>query len=516
MRIAFRVDASNKIGTGHLMRCLTLGEALRDKGARVVFVCRDQSRYLCDLVEEKGFEVVRLAISVEEESLLQDEPTSLAHAPWLGTSQSVDAKKTIQALKNDAPWDWLIVDHYALDYHWESHLRPVADKIMGIDDLADRKHVCNLLLDQNYFREPEKRYKGLLSEHCDTLLGPKYALLRPEFREARKFCHMRGGCVARVLIYFGGNDLDNLTGMALEAMSDKNLSHLLVDAVIGPNNPHQSILEKQAQQRPKTRLHIQPEAFTELMLRADLCIGAGGTTTWERLCLGLPSLVITVAENQEYVTSDLDRAGLVYWIGRKGEVTVSDISDSIVEEINKFKKQDINYNYPSPVDGLGSLRVLEKLYPSQNKELTLRKATPKDMELFYFWANDPTLRANSFQQKPIQWENHIFWFTKKIRSTETEMWVMQTFHGLPLGQIRFDKDDAGINISYSLDPIARGRGLGTKLLELGINKISEKNPDAVIQGQVKKSNTASRKTFIKLGFNETIEKDVSTFTKKIS
>ncbi|MFP4453939.1 MAG: UDP-2,4-diacetamido-2,4,6-trideoxy-beta-L-altropyranose hydrolase, partial [Desulfobacterales bacterium] len=388
MKIAIRVDSSLQIGTGHVMRCLTLADALKAKGAKVVFVCREHPGHLCDKIAGKGFEVFRLESGSDNDSL-QADSFALTHASWLGTSQSVDVTKTIAALHDNAPWDWIIVDHYALDHCWESAMCKVANNIMVIDDLADRKHECDLLLDQNYFQEPEKRYESLLLEHCKTLLGPKYALLRPEFREARKFCRMRGNGIARILVYFGGNNPDNLTGMALEALSTPELEHLLVEAVIGPNNQHQEQLEKQAKNRPGTRLHVQPENFTELMLRADFCIGAGGTTTWERLCLGLPSLVITVAQNQEPFTRELDEAGYVRWLGNKEQVNVSDIRESLISEIHRSQNLENSDDPPSLVDGYGALRAAEKLVPSDAKDLSLRQAVQEDMELFFTWANDP-------------------------------------------------------------------------------------------------------------------------------
>ena len=263
MNVVIRVDASEKIGTGHVMRCLNLAEELRRHGSQVHFICRAHPGHMADMIAREGF---KLSLLSEPEQASQNETDQEDYAAWLGVTQEKDAKQTLDALGSE-PCDLLIVDHYSLDSRWERNLRLHVNKIMAIDDLANRTHDCNLLLDQNYFNEPEKRYKGLLPEHCDTLLGPKYALLRPEFRKARNFCRMRGGGIARVLIYFGGNDPDNLTGMALEAMSDKSLSHLLVDAVVGPNNQYHAELKKQVEKRPGTQLHFQPESFTELMLR---------------------------------------------------------------------------------------------------------------------------------------------------------------------------------------------------------------------------------------------------------
>ena len=502
MKVAIRVDASNQIGTGHVMRCLTLAEELLAKEARVVFVCREHPGHLCELVEEKGYDLVRLSASAEDAFSLQDEEANLAHTSWLGAAQAADAEQTVQALKDNAPWDWLIVDHYALDHRWESPVRKVANKIIAIDDLADRKHDCDILLDQNYFREPEKRYKDLLPHHCETLLGPRYALLRPEFRKARKFCRMRGNGIARVLVYFGGNDPGNLTGMALEALSDKKLCHLLVEAVIGPNNPHRTKLEKQVQQRPGTRLHVQPDGFTELMLRADLCIGAGGTTTWERLCLGLPSLVITVAENQEPLTAELHNNGFISWVGRNHDISVANIKSCLQAMLEKPQSDGLVSDAPLPVDGLGALRIAERIVPSARDELSLRQACLEDMEPFYFWANDPVVRENSFQQEPIAWHEHATWFKNKLDSPDSCLWVLQTPRGLPVGQIRFDIQDGLADIDYSLDPLVRGRGWGEFLLKKGLTEFKRIHRDTPCQGRVKVENNPSRLCFQRLGFIE--------------
>ncbi len=362
MKIAFRVDASLHIGTGHIMRCLTLAEELKSKGNHVLFICREHSGNLCNLIVSRGFEVFSLRreqdtgveCSPKTENVFNKPP--LVHASWLGIEQENDADQTLAVLQADAPWDWLIVDHYALDYRWESNMRKVADKIMVIDDLADRKHDCNLLLDQNYFHCPDDRYSDLVPGNCEMLLSPRYALLRPEFRKARKFCRMRGNGLARILIYFGGNDPDNLTGMTLGALNCPDLSHLLVDVVIGFSNPHQKELEALVKQRPGIRLHIQPEGFIELMVRADLFIGAGGTTTWERLCLGLHSLVITVAKNQDAFTRELDRAIYIKWLGRKEQVK----ADNIVESVIRFSNE--GFIIPNElVDGRGVDRVVKSI-----------------------------------------------------------------------------------------------------------------------------------------------------------
>ena len=353
MNIAIRVDASYQIGTGHVMRCLALAEELRKLGAEAVFVCREHPGHLCSLMESRGFEVRKLEQKNVEQARVTTSPEKPPHLPWLGTEQGRDAKQTIKTLQGAFSLDWIIVDHYALDQEWESALREVAARIMVIDDLADREHDCDLLLDQNYFREPGKRYHGLLPQNCRMLPGPRYSLLRPEFRRAREFCRMRGGGVGRVLVYFGGSDEKDLTGTVLDALDCPQLGHIPVDAVAGANNRRIEALKKKALKRAGIRLHVQPQGFVELMIRADLSICAGGVNTWERMCLGLPSLVVSVAANQEQCLADLDRDGYINWIGRKEEVSAENIRDAV----QNFRLNDSAGPEHGLVDGYGAVRV---------------------------------------------------------------------------------------------------------------------------------------------------------------
>jgi len=516
MNIFIRTDASVQIGTGHIMRCLALADALRDHGATIYFICRKLKGNLNKIISERGY-FTRVLKRPDPKNILIQCGDAPAYAQWLETAWQQDMDESKDALQTGVSVaDWLIVDHYAIDHRWESGMRQVAKKIMVIDDLADRAHDCDLLLDQNYFQEPGKRYKGLISEKCQVLLGPKYALLRPEFRQARQFSRMRGNGIGRILIYFGGNDSANLTGMALEALDCPELSHLLVELVAGPNNQYLDLLKKQAQNRPGTRLHIQPKSFTELMLRSDLFIGAGGTTTWERLCLGLPSIVIAVAKNQEAFTSELDKAGYLIWLGKKEDVTVSDIRYALINTISEPSKNTSALEKPSPVDGFGSLRIAELLMPSPKEALNLRKAEMDDMELFFFWANDPRTRKNSFQQEPITWSEHVEWFTRKLLSSDTIIMIMENSGGLPVGQIRFDMKNNTATINYSVDSLFRSRGWGKILVFSGINWLKNRFRDIRIQAIVKKNNVASCNIFESLNFSSATKNGISTYYSDLS
>ena len=317
MNIAIRTDASTRIGLGHLARCRTLAAALREQGAAVHFICRAHPGHQLDALRAEGYRVSALPAPPVQAAADGD------YAAWLGVSQAQDAADTLVAL-TDAPAtkpkpDWLIVDHYALDATWEQTLSPAVGGILVIDDLANRRHACDLLLDQNFAPDAEARYADRLPPQAQRLLGPRYALLRPEYAATRHGLRRCQGAafdktqrehnrpnpiepdqppVRRVLIFFGGTDPDNLSGRALAALTDPTLAALSVDLVVGANNPHRPTLSAQAEARGNTRLHPPRPHLADLMAEADLAIGAGGTTTWERCCLGLPSLVVSIAENQ--------------------------------------------------------------------------------------------------------------------------------------------------------------------------------------------------------------------------
>ncbi len=232
MRIAIRVDASSQIGTGHFMRCLTLADALKQSGVQIRFVCRHMPEHLRDMLNTKGHEFAPLNGIPSEEAV-----DDTSHAHWLGVSQAQDATDTGYAL-SDQTWDWLVVDHYALDARWETVLRNTAKKILVIDDIADRQHDCDVLLDQNFYADMDTRYTGKVPAHCQLLLGPRYALLREEFRRLHEQVKPRNGPVKRVLVFFGGVDADNYTGRAIEALTEIGIEELHVDVVIGAQHPN--------------------------------------------------------------------------------------------------------------------------------------------------------------------------------------------------------------------------------------------------------------------------------------
>jgi UDP-2,4-diacetamido-2,4,6-trideoxy-beta-L-altropyranose hydrolase len=314
LRIAFRTDASIQIGTGHVMRCVTLATALRGRGAECVFLCRPHEGHLFDLISEHGFTVLAIE-GPRDAGARGSDAAAPAHADWLGVTWQGDAAVSRAALSShfaDTPVDWLVVDHYGLDARWERSLRGSCDRLLVIDDLADRPHDCDLLLDQSLGRVVTD-YAGLIPEGATALIGPSYALLRPEFACLRDESLARRAepKLERLLVTLGGVDKDNMTTQVLDALDASALpANVRVTVVMGPHAPWlDTVRSRAARMRYPTEVLVDVRNIARLMAESDLSIGAGGTTTFERCCVGLPSLTLVLAANQDWVASKAHDAG---------------------------------------------------------------------------------------------------------------------------------------------------------------------------------------------------------------
>lgn len=314
MRAAFRADASVEIGTGHVMRCLTLADALHESGAECLFLCRQHNGHLLDLIAKRGHEAI--ALPLHEADWPASDPGLPAHAHWLGTDWVTDAADSSEALAGRYI-GWLVVDHYALDRRWEQAMRPHCRRLMVVDDLADRPHDCDLLLDQNLGRRAED-YRGLLPPEARTLIGPHYALLRPEFAALRteSLARREHPELGHLLVTMGGVDKDNATGAVLDALAGCDLPpDLRITVVLGPHAPFLAQVRARAETMPRpTRVLAGVGDMARLMADADLAIGAAGSTSWERCCLGLPTIQTVLAENQLMIADALAQADVAITI----------------------------------------------------------------------------------------------------------------------------------------------------------------------------------------------------------
>jgi UDP-2,4-diacetamido-2,4,6-trideoxy-beta-L-altropyranose hydrolase len=325
VNIFFRVDASLEIGTGHVMRCLTLAESLRIDQVKCYFICREHSGHLISEIRERGFHVAVLPQKDKPFILTDNDINSIpAHAHWLGTDWETDAKETIKSFEGQKI-DCLIVDHYALDVFWERTLRSHCDRIMVIDDLEDRLHYCDILLDQSLGCVAQS-YAQLVPSFCEILAGPNFALLRPEFALWRDSSleRRKNTEINHLLVSMGGVDKFDATSKVLTVMEGNPLTkNMHITVVMGPYAPHLNQVKKIAtSMAPMVDIKINVNNMAELMMHSDIAIGAAGTTSWERCCLGLPCLIVILAENQRSIATELEKHGCGKVIGDVGDILI--------------------------------------------------------------------------------------------------------------------------------------------------------------------------------------------------
>ena len=487
MKIAFRADASVQIGTGHVMRCLTLAAELRRRGHTCRFVCRDLPGHLSQMIGDAGFDLTLLPAPADDFKAGADDPSHAtgAKGPW-----KLDAAQTLAAAQDI---DWLVVDHYAFDARWQTGALAPGVRLAVIDDLADRAHATDLLLDQNLGRL-SKDYDDLLPQKAERLIGPKYAILRPEFAALRETALARraerGNTVKTVLISMGGVDLDNATGAVLSVLGAQ--LDLRITVVMGANAPALDLIRAQGR---RVQVIVNTSDMAGLMAKADLAIGAAGGASWERCALGLPTLVAVLADNQAEAAVALSTAGAAIEIGSPQS------SEFPAKLVGTLKRTQVSANLKavsqsaaSVTDGRGVTRVADALeYP-----LVLRRATMDDADSIWHWRRALPVSHFRTQSTPCR-RGHLSWFSGALSDAGRRLYVA----GDPsIAHLRLDLDDKGYAaVSIILAPDARGKGLGLRLLSL-LAGAGRAEGLSVLVAEVHTENTASIGLFRAGGYAE--------------
>ncbi len=495
-RVVIRADASVAIGSGHLRRCLVLAESLRRAGARVSFLCRSLPANLAALLARREFPV----------SLL---PAATSPEP------AADAAAVAARLRDSGERPaWLVVDHYRLDRTWEQVLRPLVDRIMVIDDLADRPHDCDLLLDQNFHGvEPGERYRHLVPAACRLLLGPRFALLDARFaarREAAGFvpAAATGKDKPCVLLFFGGTDPGNETTRALQGL-EPLLDRLRLKVVVGADNPHRELVRELCARHAGVEYHCQVEDMAAFLAGVDLAVGAGGTSVWERCCLGVPGIVVSIAPNQVPLAVPLAAEGFLLYLGKAADLTPRDYRAAVAVMLRSpWWLQFLSRRVLELVDGRGAERVAGFLLPPV---ITVRRARAADEEMLLLWRNAPENRRFSFSPAVITPEEHRKWLTRCLAAADRELLVGEE-EGRPVGVLRYDRDGREALVSIYLVPGNHGRGRGGALLAAGEEWLRRRWPEVqTLRAEVLPGNRAARRLFAAAGFSE----DFAVFRKKI-
>jgi UDP-2,4-diacetamido-2,4,6-trideoxy-beta-L-altropyranose hydrolase len=473
MNVAFRVDASARIGTGHVMRCLALADSLRTRGAVIRFVCRGLPAHFAALLAERRYGLASIDAA----------------------SPDRDAEETILALAGDR-WDWLVVDHYGLASRWETAVRAVARRILVIDDLADRDHDCDVLLDQNLLVETDPRYDTRVPAHTCRLFGPRFALLRESVRQARSAVAPRTGAVSRLLVMFGGADADNWTGRAVDAVAAAGVSVPHVDVVIGALHAHRAEIEA-ACGRLGFVCHVQPPDVDALMARADLAIGAGGVTMWERCCLGVPSLTIVVAENQREMVRESARRDVVATLS-EGEITVASMSRHLAALAgDAARRERLSRAGMDAVDGDGTVRVVRAM---ETDGICMREATAADSDALFEWRNHESVRRYARRPDPIPAADHRAWLQRVLADPDRVLLIGER-HGSPVGVVRFDITDGRAEVSTYRVPGSMGTSLAAPLMRAADEWLRVHRPDvAAITAEVIGDNERSHRMLRASGY----------------
>jgi UDP-2,4-diacetamido-2,4,6-trideoxy-beta-L-altropyranose hydrolase len=493
-RIVIRCDASDTMGGGHAMRCLTLANALAGKGAEVVFVTASMPVALEERIAGAGHRIERIPPSPD----LQREGSEWEEPPLSAEAQVTDAIATGVAAGRS---DWTIVDHYLLDAHWHSAARAFADHVLVIDDLANRSCDCDILLDQTFGRSAED-YRELVPRDARVLAGATYALLRPEFARERSAAlkrRRRDEGVRRILISMGTADPDGITARILHGVLAV-VPECAIDVILGSEASSLDHVRRLADSSPRISVHVNSERMAELMRDADIAMGAAGTTSWERCCLGLPTITHVLAENQRLVAANLERAGAT---------VVADTLDTIPLVLRRLVDDEhmrlsITAAAAAIVDGFGVERLCKQIFGSSKVDLSqlrLRPAESSDKEALWLWRNDPLMRAMAKGHQPIIWSEHARWFDGVMESGRTTLYIAN-LSSEAAAMVRFDERGSEALVSINVAPSLRGQGVGTAALIRACDAYERDHPAVAIIAEIRHSNTASKSAFRAAGFEK--------------
>ena len=469
----FRADATVAMGSGHVMRCLALAQAWNDAGGSSHFAVAQGTPAICKRLHSEGTRVLEIS-----------------SAP--GSEQ--DARELISAI-GTGPGAWVVVDGYHFDSKYLRTLKEAGLQLLLVDDTAQRAdYPAQVILNQN-----PHAHRSLYRQRdagSRLLLGPRYAMLRREFKQWRDFKREIPIHARRVLITMGGSDPANVTPRVIASI--EKISGLEVRVVVGGDNPQSKELrEAGLRLKNSTTFLTDVKNMPELMAWADVAISAAGSTCWELCLLGLPAIVIDVAPNQASVAQELARLGAALHLGSASSISGEHLAPALQQLLLSQNARFImSRRQRLLVDGRGVDRVMQAL----RANLSLRKLEQQDRRLLWEWANDPAVRSVSFSTDPIPWEQHVKWFDSKLADSSNRHYVVQNGEEVPVGQVRCQLDGVRAVMSINLAPGLRGRGFGSAALELATDQLFRDTPVKAIDAYVKPENEASVRLFTNAGF----------------
>lgn len=496
--LLIRADAGIAIGTGHVMRCLALAQAWQDAGGKTLMAMAEAT----PAIEER----------------LQRENVELAHLD--ANPGSAEDATGAASLARERHASWVAVDGYRFDSVYQNSLKSSGLRLLVIDDNSDdsadddlhtERYSADLVLNQNA-HATEHLYRGRAPQ-ARLLLGPRYAMLRRAFGLWRDWRREIPPLGHRILVTMGGSDPDNFTSRAIEALRLVEGEGLDVVVVAGGSNPHLAALEAAVGKiRHPARLVTNVDNMPELMTWADMAISGAGTTCWEMCFMGLPALIVDLAQNQFPVARRLDELGVARHIGSSRDCP----PDRIARELKGLLtatdvRRQMSDGGRALVDGKGASRVCAAMMEATKMEsiVRVRRATESDSRLLWEWANEPGVRAASFSQRPIGWEEHRQWFQARLADAKCIILIGEDAGGRSVGQVRFDQPlDGEAEIDVSVAPDFRGAGYGSLLIDTAIREVFVSTGITKVNAFIRPENVSSIRAFEKAGFQRIGEKIV--------
>lgn len=481
--LVVRVDADSRMGTGHLMRTIALGQAWNDRGGKTAFITTCRNRNLLARLRENAFDI---------------------HPVHRTGSDTADWHRTMEILKA-YPDAWFVLDGYHFGQNYQKQVKKAEYRLLVVDDLAHLKHYyADIILNQNL-------HAGQLSYSCEKythlLLGAKYILLRQEFLKWRRGKRTMSAVAKRVLVTIGGGDSRNNTASIVQALQKIDIPDIEVTVLIGPSNPHVRVLSGITKQS-RVPVHLVEDArnVPELMTSADMAISGAGTTIWELLYLGTPTIALVLEDNQSYTGDQLLKRNLCKVSNARRKVSVDILTKEIDSlAINRELRLSCSKRGRRLIDGQGALRVVDAMKTIGKPAIRLRVVSVDDCRLIWEWANESVVREMSFSTDRISWEEHVKWFQNQINDRLCHFYIatVEVKSSIaPIGQVRFMTESDHAEISVSISSAFRGCGYGAEVISLASELLFLKTLARRIYARIKPNNIVSIRAFSRAGYRQ--------------
>ncbi len=469
--LIIRTDASFCMGSGHVLRCLALGQAWKRHGGECLFVLSDPPPAIRERLLQEGMAVQILS-------------------PLPGTP--ADAEKTI-AIAAEYNASWIAIDGYHFDAFFQKHIRSAGFNTLVVDDDGRAKeYTADIILNQNLSAHPDL-YMNRNSDAA-LLMGTRHVLLRAEYRKWMDWNREVAAMGNNILVTMGGSDPVDITSRVVSALAAADLPELRLMVVVGPANPRREALAELARAHPETvRIFQDVREMAVLMAEADMAVMAAGTTVWETAYMALPSLLIPIAENQRAVAEHFHEHKAGINLGWHADISLPVLVEKVQSLGQSFtQRSQMAQNGRRLVDGNGCRRVLRAML---EKEIRLRPAREEDCRMVWEWVNMPAVRSASFHSAPIPWNEHVQWFNARLGNGACRYYIAETTGKGPIGQIRFDLNGDSALVSVCLDPTLHGKGYGSALISKASRELLLGTGITRLLAQIKPTNPASIRAF---------------------